>query len=235
MHLRVALVRAWLVLACGLAPACTALAQGTIAYYQPAQPLSPLVGREVDLNGDGQAEVRFSAVWPPAVFYGTEASGIGSARLLVTPPGPHAFGSYLVGLNEGFLIGGATDPSVFWAAHDAPRLYGNAIVLGSYLPEEGPLVPDGLFYGTTAFMGIQFQIGSDWHYGWARIRGGVAGPSDDGQEFYLNPPGWILDWAYETRPDTPIFAGAVPEPSTWALLGTGAFLFWWYGRRKQRG
>jgi hypothetical protein len=27
----------------------------------------------------------------------------------------------------------------------------------------------------------------------------------------------------------------VPEPSTGALFGAGVFLFWWYGRRKQKG
>lgn len=27
----------------------------------------------------------------------------------------------------------------------------------------------------------------------------------------------------------------VPEPSTWALLGTGKLLLWWYGRRKRTG
>ena len=176
-------VHLWLVLVVGLAPASFALAQGTIAYYRPTEPISPLVGTELDLNGDGQPEVRYSAEAPSGVFFGTEASGIGAVRLLVTPQGPNDFGSYLVALNEGFSIGGATEPLVFWAASDAPQLYGYANMLGSYLPEEGPLVPDGQFYGTTAFMGIQFQIGSDWHYGWARIRGGVAGPSDDGQQF----------------------------------------------------
>ena len=111
---------------------------------------------------------------------------------------------------------------MLWAANDAPNLYGDATVLGSYLPEEGSFIPDGDFYGTTAFMGIHFQAGSDWYYGWVRIQGGVSGLSDDGQTFFLAPPGWILDWAYETRPDTPIFAGAVPEPSTWVLSAIGA-------------
>lgn len=230
--MRVGLCYLWLVLALGLAPANFALAQGTIAYYRPTEPISPLVGAELDLNGDGQPEVRYSAEAPSGVFFGTEATGIGAARLLVTPQGPNDFGSYLAALNEGFLIGGLTDPSLFWAASDAPRLYGYANVLGSYLPEEGPLIPDGFFYGTTAFMGIQFQIGPDWHYGWVRIRGGVAGPSDDGQQFYLNPPAWIVDWAYETRPDTPVFAGAVPEPSTWALLALGCAVMVWRWRRQ---
>jgi hypothetical protein len=38
--------------------------------------------------------------------------------------------------------------------------------------------------------------------------------------------GNVLEWAYESSPNTPITVGAVPEPSTWALLAVGAtFLF----------
>jgi hypothetical protein len=38
--------------------------------------------------------------------------------------------------------------------------------------------------------------------------------------------GWLYDYASETRPDTPIVAGAVPEPSAWALLALGAGALW---------
>jgi hypothetical protein len=40
------------------------------------------------------------------------------------------------------------------------------------------------------------------------------------------PAAWIYGWAYETEAGVPIFAGAtgaVPEPSTLALLGLGLF------------
>lgn len=226
----------WLVLAGGLASASLALAQGTIAYFQPGEPVWGYLGSELDLNGDGQMEFRFyNASYPPASYWATGVSGAGSARLLVMPNLWMADGgSSLTPLPPGFLIGPTSDPDFMWATHDAPNAYGAALLLGSYIPEivGGGLVPVGPFYGTTAFMGIQFQIGTDWHYGWVRIRGGTAGPSEDGQEFYLNPPAWILDWAYETRPDTPIVAGAVPEPSTWALLLGGVALMVWFRRKR---
>lgn len=220
-----------LALALGLAPVGLALAQGTIAYFRPSEPLYGLQGLQLDLNGDGQAEARFySGSEPGAGYFGTAASGVTTSRLLVTPQGPYDIGSYLVGFSGGFLIGGPLPDSVLWAAHDAPNGYGRANVLGSWLPQGlgDPILPDGDFYGTIAFMGIQFQISSEWHYGWARIRGTTY-------ETALAPPGWILDWAYETRPDTPIAAGAVPEPSTWALLIGGGLLIVWFKRKKRTG
>ena len=217
-----------LVLAVGLASAPSAVAQGTIAYFRPAEPLYGLQGLQLDLNGDGQAEVRFySASEPGAGYFGTAASGVATARLLVTPQGPFDIGSYLVGLTDRYSIGGPLPDSMLWAAADAPNGYGGAIVLGAWLPQGlgDPIMPDGHFYGTTAFAGIQFQIGSDWHNGWMRIRGGTY-------EDALAPPGWILDWAYETRAGVPILAGAVPEPSTWALLVGGGVLMVWFRRTR---
>lgn len=219
-----------LVLALGLASAQSALAQGTIAYYRPAEPLYGLQGLQLDLNDDGHAEVHFfSASEPGAGYFGTAASGNAPTRLLVTPQGPYDLGSYLVGLSDGFVIGGSLAPSILWAGADAPNAYGRAIVVGSWLPQGlgDPVLPDGYFYDTTAYAGVQFQIGSDWHYGWIRIRGGTY-------EDALAPPGWILDWAYETRPGVPILAGAVPEPSTCALLIGGGVLLVWF-RRKRNG
>ncbi len=209
----------------------SALAQGTIAYFQPSTPILGLVGQQVDFDGNGQMEITFyDASYIPASFYATAASGVGTARILVVPN--FGEGSHLAALPQDYQIGGPLNDSMLWAAPNAPNSYGSATVLGSYFPEDipGSLVPVGSFYGTMAFVGVHFQVGSAWHYGWVRIRGGVAGPSEDGQLFYLNPPGWILDWAYETRPDTPILAGAVPEPSSLALLATGGVL-WLCARR----
>lgn len=216
-----------LMLAFWLASATFVRAQGTIIYHQPSVPLYPLIGQEVDVDGGGQVEFQlFDRTEIGASFFGTAAQGVASARLLVIPQGPNDIGSYLVGVEEGFAVGGPLRESWFWAASDAPNGYGQAIVLGTWLPPEGnQLIPAGFFHDTTAFMGIHFQIGESWHYGWVRIQG-------EGGEDVLAPQGWILDWAYESRPDTPILAGAVPEPSTWALLVGGGVLVVWFGRER---
>lgn len=116
-------------LLCSAAPAC--MAQGTTVYYQPAQPMSGLVGLTLDLNGDGQVDAQFyNASYPSGNYYATGASGVGGARLLVTPQGPYDGGSYLAALGAGFVIGGPTNEFLFWAAQNAPNGYGQAAVVG---------------------------------------------------------------------------------------------------------
>lgn len=72
----------------------------------------------------------------------------------------------------------------------------------------------GYFTGLeSAYAGLQFQQGGETYYGWVRVGAPVVGING----------GWIYDYAYETRPNMPILAGAgVPEPSTLWLLAAGA-------------
>lgn len=55
----------------------------------------------------------------------------------------------------------------------------------------------GDFLGQERFLGVRFFIGSDQHYGWVRIN--TPGTQVE--------PLTIVDWAYETTPDTRILAG----------------------------
>ena len=74
----------------------------------------------------------------------------------------------------------------------------------------------GQFSGpvTNAFLGLEFT-GTDGqtHYGWARLD--VPDQSVSNQET-------LVDFAYESTPNTAIVTGAVPEPASLGLLALGA-------------
>jgi hypothetical protein len=52
-----------------------------------------------------------------------------------------------------------------------------------------------------AFLGLEFDIGGQTHYGWARLQG---------DPFFVRLE--VQEWAYETVPGRPIASGAIPEP-----------------------
>jgi hypothetical protein len=70
------------------------------------------------------------------------------------------------------------------------------------------------FLGTGAYTGLKWDIGGgDFRYGWARI--------DVSSALGAGSSATLLSYAYETTPNTPIEAGAVPEPGSLALLAAG--------------
>lgn len=76
---------------------------------------------------------------------------------------------------------------------------------------------------TTGIIGFKFNPasingftpapnGTPTNYGWFRMTTGTAAAGG----------GTVVDWAYESVPETGIIAGAVPEPSSLACLALGA-------------
>jgi hypothetical protein len=177
----------------------------------------------IDVDGDSMVDFTFGAE-SQGVALRTERAN----RLIYQIDPPPNLGGPVADLPEGFTIGSSLTPQVAWRSSD---------LLGGYVsPGEIAFVtivqcldtgclstwPPGP--ATRGFIGIEFQLADGLHYGYFDIvlSGDAAGAA-------------LLGWAYETQPGVPILAGAVPEPSTWALLGTGGLLFLWYGRRRKTG
>ncbi|MBN1556379.1 MAG: PEP-CTERM sorting domain-containing protein [Phycisphaerae bacterium] len=73
--------------------------------------------------------------------------------------------------------------------------------------------------GSLYYLGVSFKLDSQTHYGW------IAAQYDRNANKLF-----ISGYAYETEVDTPIKAGATPEPTTLTLLGFGALAL----RRRKR-
>ncbi|HON93745.1 MAG TPA: PEP-CTERM sorting domain-containing protein [Verrucomicrobiota bacterium] len=181
-------------------PSC---AQGTVVFNEPATPI-PLFTTgfaqyySFDLDGDSATDFTFTYSFQ---FLGVQPEGTGRILTWLDPP-PNVGGS-VAPLPLGFVIGaGSETGNLAW--------YGHALDYNT-LAICFDVGCAGAFVGQHAYMGVEFQHAGATHYGWVLLNVAQAYPS-----------GVIESWAWDTRPSASIFAGAVPEPSTWTLFGIGA-------------
>jgi hypothetical protein len=112
------------------------------------------------------------------------------------------FAGDLIGLNSGFVLGGA------W--HNSRENSGG--FEGGFLVGECAAMSGcgGTMIFVDGYIGVEFERATGTHYGWIRWRGGGG------------PWGRVYGWGWETEPGVPIIAGAVPEPGSWVLLSASA-------------
>lgn len=202
--------------AAGLGTAQPGSAQGTISYYRPDTPVVMFTRwfaeyYPLDLDGDTSPDLTFTYSFQ---FLGVRAEGANRILLHNSPP-PNIAGP-VVPLPVGFEIGsGSGTAGLQWYSRSDLSPFETLV----HCVDSGC---GGAFRGQHAYMGVEFDRAGATHFGWVLLN--VA--SD-------YPAGRIEAWAWETRPGEPILAGAVPEPSTWALLVAGGVLFWLCGRKKR--
>ena len=201
-----------------------ALAQGTIVYRDiedvPLFTLSGSVFHDLDLDQNGSVDLRFRATGSDF-----DAIPLGPNQVLAIPATPPNLGGFVYPLNSGDVIGAVTEPPLSWENPGDGRFGPIGLTFTSCMLVGDELGCLGLFTGRNAYMGAEFQIDCQPHYGWVRVD--LSQPGING--------GWITEYAYDTRPGMPIVAGAVPEPSTWALLIGGGVLMVWFRRRRNEG
>jgi hypothetical protein len=189
------------------------IAQGTIV-YGTAQSLYYVGDQDLsfDINITGNTSPDFVLISGNA---GTTLSSVETAWFGVRGNNQVLCddGNEVVALTAGTPIGSSLARGVIWYnkntdAHSQANMGGAS---------DGGAT--GYFYGGTYYLGFDLNYGGADHYGWMRVS---------------NPTpvlfGQILDWAYETTPNTPIQAGAVPEPSIGALVGCFAMCGWLFSR-----
>lgn len=183
-----------------LAIASRVLAQGTIVYdrFDPVASYPIAAQWEIDFNHDGVDELQIN-------FSGYDLGYQWTSIFFSLSGAAQSSSPSLQGVSSGTAIGFDTGEwadlngsVVYWSEFNGQN---NTSQTWYALPAESPYLP------------VQFQLDDGLHYGWVR--------------FVTDSIFGFQDWAYETRANTPILAGAVPEPSTVALgvLGLLALVF----------
>ena len=227
---RIALVCLWL--AWLLARPADTLAQGTFAYQQwinsnprPGVPwddsgvwvgpgyLGSGTPLNIDMDLDGTVDFQISS---DGTTLGIFATGNGEViALRSTPPD---LGGLTARLPAGQSINSLAPVPYEWV--ESYYSYGP---IGTALLASNTAGQLGFWGGQFGYLGVRIQNNGDWLYGW--IRGGCP--------LSIVPEGIFYEAALNLTPNAGIFAGAVPEPSTWALFSAGGILFWFLRRGKR--
>lgn len=151
-----------------------------------------------DLNADGITDA--------TLFSRDGQFGIlstATSRIAGISGGPLDANSFSYPFSSGDVIGADLLGSLTWNS-------GSSALIGS-----SSIGHIGLWGANIGYVGVEFQIGSDTHYGWIEI-----------EVPFFFAGGYIRSYAYESEPGRPIIAGAIPEPATVLYFITGIALLW---------
>jgi len=202
-------------LVAGVVLACCQFALGEIVYTDvddiPLFTLGEDVYYDLDFNQDAQTDALFHVSGNGFSVIAASTSFIGGRK-----QPPPDLGSFAAPFHLGQPIGQELPSPWSWNAGSATLITCRDIgCLG--------------FWGSNIdYVGVQFTIDGNTHYGWVEVDvpfdGGVHG-------------GYVRSFAYETEAGAPIIAGAIPEPSASVLILIGigvAIAFHRSGKRRNK-
>jgi hypothetical protein len=199
-------------------------ALGLLAETAPAQVISFNPGTPYD-TGWGFVP---GLSWDPFSLNAVATNNFGSIY-----PGIYTMGSYgCFGYMELSTAGGTEVGAATNADGYAPRFAtGNSIGPTNNFNSESSaswlatIDTNGYTWGDHFFVGYRVTNPvSGYNYGYAELSVNWDGDSWESIQLY--------GWAYESTPDTPIVAGAIPEPGTCLLLLCGAVAAFFRRRRR---
>ncbi|HEY1170306.1 MAG TPA: hypothetical protein VGH19_02945 [Verrucomicrobiae bacterium] len=181
------------------------IAQSTIRYTAgPATSfaMQPGFSTPIDFDRDGEADVSFSGGgFLCTADVPTSSCSISYTGIPLSTNSLLCVGDQFAVLSAGALIGDSTGDTAWrgYASASLARYHMNLIQNTNTWHGPLSITKEG-------YLGVQFHSSSGRHYGWVRVR--LPLPAQSPAEIELSPV--ILDWAYETQPDTAIKAGAMP-------------------------
>jgi hypothetical protein len=199
------------------------MARGDVAYFSGAAFVIPgdvSGAATLDLDGDGKVDFSFSS--DPYICTEDYPVSFCTGDYFVQAEGSNAVlqaGHEAVIVAAGATIGGVAPSGAVWTndpngAVVAEAYFGSLLTTNPPPGLGGPLtlsntvgIPASGWGGPLAtagsgYLGVTITRGDGTHYGW------VHAWLPDGSAFAASPT--IIDWAYETWPNTGIVAGAAP-------------------------
>ncbi|MDB6077759.1 MAG: motif protein, partial [Akkermansiaceae bacterium] len=126
---------------------------------------------------------------------------------------PPNIGGLIHAYRDGDILGVSLPPGTSWIrgeqVSDDPAIFTNYLYNVQFPP-----TPIGEFTGGIAYIGLEFAISGELHYGWLKVQ---LFEEDVTGSFYRPFANQILAFAYEDEAGVPIVAG-VPEPVSLTLV-----------------
>jgi hypothetical protein len=201
----------------------TALSQGIVYVAPQSQPYYSLgypgtFDFDIDINGDGTTDFTLRSNDPGTDVNNAFLIPLNGNEIVVGG----SYGGFVANMANGEIIGSSLNPVYQWSNSKAP-----ITTLAELLGGGGTIAEDGNFVNqASGYIGFDLVENGNNYYGWMF----VTNPVFNDAGIY----GMVTEWAYESDPNTPITVGAVPEPSTWALLGLGMASLFCTSKKKKR-